>query len=216
MNNKIAPFISFEGGEGSGKTTQIALLSEWLQSKNIRTHATREPGGTEGGKLIRKLVVEGDDARWSSKTETLLYMADRCHHLDTIIKPKTAEGIWVLSDRFVDSTYAYQSYGRGLPMDEIQSVYDFFAKGFAPDMTILLDIDPQIGLERAAKGKGRNLEEMRFENIGLAFHQKLREGYLNLAEKHADRYVIVQIKPDMSREDIQEKIRQHVQNRFQI
>lgn len=216
MANKPAPFISFEGGEGSGKTTQIAKLREWLEGRGFSVHTTREPGGTEGGKLIRKLVVEGDDARWSPKTETLLYMADRCDHLDKIIRPKTAEGTWVLTDRFVDSSYAYQSYGRGIPLNEIQSVYEFFGKGFMPDMTLLLDIDPELGLTRAMTGKGRNLNEVRFEKIGLEFHQKLRNGYLDMARKDSARYEVITITADKTPDAIHAEIVQRIQKRFEL
>lgn len=216
MANKPAPFISFEGGEGSGKTTQIAKLREWLEGRGFFVHTTREPGGTEGGKLIRKLVVEGDDARWSPKTETLLYMADRCDHLDKIIRPKTAEGTWVLTDRFVDSSYAYQSYGRGIPLNEIQSVYEFFGKGFMPDMTLLLDIDPELGLTRAMTGKGRNLNEVRFEKIGLEFHQKLRNGYLDMARKDSARYEVITITADKTPDAIHAEIVQRIQKRFEL
>ncbi len=215
MTNKPAPFISFEGGEGSGKTTQIKMLSDWLVDKGCAVHATREPGGTVEGKSIRALVVEGKPGRLSPRTETLLYMADRSHHIETIIVPNTEKGVWVLSDRFVDSTFVYQSYARGLPFDEIKSVYDFFAKDFEPDMTILLDIDPEIGLKRAAQGKGRNLNEMRFESLGLDFHRKIREGYLDMAAKNSARYAVVSV-GDQDPDAIHAEITTAVQKRFHL
>ena len=215
MSSKT-PFITFEGGEGAGKTTQIKLLRVWLEEKGHSVVTTREPGGTPGAEDIRNMIVQGHDSRWSPNTETLLFMAARSDHLDKIIRPNLEKGVWVISDRFVDSTYAYQVYGRGLERSGVEDVYRFFAGDFLPDLTIIFDIDPKLGMKRAVEGKGRNLEENRFENMDFSFHEKLRAGYQDMAKKEPQRFVVLSIAENDTVDDIQNKLRAIVTERFKL
>jgi dTMP kinase len=209
-----APFITFEGGEGAGKTTQIKALKVWLEEKGHSVVTSREPGGTPGAEDIRNMIVQGHDSRWSPKTETLLFMAARSDHLDKVILPNIEKGIWVISDRFVDSTYAYQVYGRGLERSGVEDVYRFFAGDFLPDLTIIFDIDPKLGMKRAVEGKGRNLEENRFENMDFSFHEKLRAGYKDMAKKEPKRFVVLDIAETDTMDDVQNRLRAIVAERF--
>jgi dTMP kinase len=195
--NKTAPFITFEGGEGAGKSTQIKLLRDYLQARGKKIITTREPGATEGGEAIRALLVQGAGARWDAETDTLLFMAARRDHLAKIVWPALARGEWVLCDRFQDSTKAYQGYGRGLDVTHIDTLYRFIAGDFKPDMTLLLDIDPKIGVERALHGKNRATHENRFENFDFSFHEKLRAGYLSMAAAEPNRFVIINADQDV-------------------
>lgn len=187
-------FITFEGGEGSGKSTQTKLFCTYLQALGKEVVLTREPGGTEVGKEIRKLLVEGDKDKFDEVTETLLFYADRRINLTKVIRPAMDEGRVVLSDRFNDSTIAYQYYGSGkfdnrLIMDQL---YQVVAGDFKPDMTFLLDIDVQKGLERSfLKAQGVQNKELRFENVDIAFHERLRKGYLDMAKSEPMRFVII-------------------------
>lgn len=208
-----APFITLEGGEGAGKTSQIKLLKQWLELQGNTVTTTREPGGTPGAEDIRNLIVQGKANRWDAQTDTLLFMAARRDLLTKIIWPALEKGDWVVSDRFCDSTYAYQCFGRGLKMEAVQSVYQFVAGDFKPDLTFLLDIDPRVGLERVFAGKpDRNTEEHRFESFDFSFHEKLREGYHFLASREPERFVIIDANTDV--DTIQEQLRRHVQERF--
>jgi dTMP kinase len=182
-------FISFEGGEGSGKTTQIRLLSEALTQKNIPHLVTREPGGTPLAERIRPLLVEaqpGED--WHPLAETLLFMAARVQHVEQVIKPALAAGKWVLCDRFVDSTLVYQGIGKGLGLAYMQSLHRLALGGFLPHKTFYLDLAPEKGLARA---KGRNDGEQRFEQLAIDFHQRLREGFLQLAKQEPQRVTVI-------------------------
>ncbi|MCE2518170.1 MAG: dTMP kinase [Alphaproteobacteria bacterium] len=182
-------FISFEGGEGSGKTTQIKLLSNWIMGQWAgRVTQTREPGGTNGAELIRNLLVTGDEKRWDSVTEALLMTASRRDNLMRIIKPALEDGDAVITDRFYDSTSVYQGIVGGASAELINALNSLCLDEMTPDVTILLDIDPQLGLSRSTRAEN---VETRFENKGLEFHQKVRAGYLELAKAHPERFMVV-------------------------
>jgi len=187
-------FITFEGGEGSGKSTQIKLLEQYLSKLNKEVILTREPGATEVGKQIRKLLVEGDKDKFDEITETLLFYADRRINLTQIVFPAIEQGKVVLSDRFNDSTIAYQYYGAAKFKDcqIMDKLYHVVAGDFKPDMTILLDIDVKEGLARSfKKAEGMETKEIRFEKADIAFHERLRQGYLELAKKEPERFVVI-------------------------
>ena len=206
-------FITFEGGEGTGKSTQCRLLAEFLDSEKIPSVLTREPGGSPGAEEIRNLLVNGDKGRWDALTETLLFMAARRNHLTTKIWPAMAENKVVICDRFLDSTLAYQGYGYGKneqTISDIQSLYYQIAGDFQPNLTFILDIDPAVGLRRSCTRAGNT--EQRFESMDMAFHHNLRSGFLELA-KQDKRYVVVDAAQPI--ESIQKKIRQVVKDRLQ-
>ena len=185
-------FISFEGGEGSGKTTQINKLAAFLTQQGHRVVTTREPGGTEEGDKLRNLLVQRDGGDWGAMAEALLLYAARHIHAEQIIRPALAEGKVVISDRFADSTTAYQGYGRGLDLKKIKSINDTVLDGLRPDLTIILDIDPEIGLPRserrlASEKLGADQSEDKFERLDLDFHEKMRQGFLSIAKQEPDR-----------------------------
>jgi dTMP kinase len=181
-------FITLEGGEGAGKSTQARRLAERLNTRGHRTVVTREPGGSAGAESIRALLVTGEADRWSPVTETLLMYAARRDHLERTIAPALAAGDWVVSDRFADSTRAYQGAGGGAPASLIQTLERHVLGETRPDLTLILDLPVGVGLERAV---GRGGGETRFEAKGVAFHQRLREGFLAIARVEADRCVVI-------------------------
>ena len=180
-------FISFEGGEGSGKTTQIVQLAERLRNRGEEVVTTREPGGTQGAEAIRKLLVEGEPGRWSGRTEALLMNAARADHVEKVILPALKRGAWVLSDRYAHSTFAYQGQARGLDPADLLSLHDLATEGLWPAQTFLLDLPVGVGLARA---RGRGGTEARFEAETLAFHERVRAGFLSLAERDDGMMVI--------------------------
>jgi dTMP kinase len=181
-------FITFEGGEGAGKSTQVRILAERLRGAGLEVVATREPGGSPGGEAIRALLVTGDPDRWSAMTETLLMYAARRDHVERTIRPALARGAWVISDRFADSTRAYQGAGGGVPAGLVAALETFMLEDTRPDLTLILDLPVDIGLERAGlRGGG----EARFEAKGHAFHQRLREGFLEIARAEPNRCVVL-------------------------
>lgn len=188
-------FASFEGGEGSGKTTQINLLAKALTDDGARVITTREPGGTPEAEKIRSLIVQRDGGEWTPMAETLLLFAARAMHVERVIKPALAEGKIVLCDRFTDSTLAYQGYARDFDIGKIQDLNKLAINGFEPDLTFILDIDPKIGLgrsnKRLANEKGYNSTEDRFERMELEFHERLRAGFLDIAHKNPKRCVVI-------------------------
>lgn len=187
-------FITFEGGEGAGKSVQIAKFADYLRAQKREVILTREPGGTDVGKEIRRLLVEGDKDKFDELTEMLLYYADRRIDLTQVILPALAEGKDVLSDRYNDSTIAYQVYGANKPENELiaKKLYNLVAGEFKPNLTFLLDIDVKIGLERSFnKAKTMATKELRFENAETAFHERLRAGYLELAKQEPERFIII-------------------------
>jgi dTMP kinase len=181
-------FITFEGGEGSGKSTQLRLFMEFLKSQGIDALATREPGGAPGAEEIRRLLVEGEAGRWDGLAETLLHVAARRDHLARVIEPALAAGTWVVSDRFADSTTAYQGHGHGVDLSLIDALYRMVAGDLIPDLTLILDIDLDLGLERA---QGRGQGEDRYENMDRAFHERLHQGFLTIAEAEPKRCKLI-------------------------
>jgi dTMP kinase len=172
-------FITFEGGEGTGKSTQAKRLAEHLRRLGRTVILTREPGGTEQGEAVRNLLVNGDPARWSATAEALLNNTARDTHLRDVICPALQRGDAVISDRFMDSTRAYQGHGGHCPMALIDELEKYVVGATRPDVTLVFDLDPAIGLARA-KSRGAGIED-RYERKGLAFHEALRKGFLAIA-----------------------------------
>ncbi|HSS84298.1 MAG TPA: dTMP kinase, partial [Reyranella sp.] len=160
-------FITLEGGEGAGKSTQIARLKDWLEGRGRTVVATREPGGSPGAEMIRKLLVEGPVERWDGTTEALLHFAARREHLRSTVWPALQRGDWVLSDRFDDSTLAYQGYGHGVDRGIFDQLYEVAVGDFRPDLTLILDLPIESGLLRAAARRGT---ETRYESLPRDFH----------------------------------------------
>jgi dTMP kinase len=183
------PFITFEGGEGCGKTTQSKLLFEALASNGIEVVHTREPGGTPGAEILRKLLVEGGIDKWDSKTELLLHYAARREHTENLIKPALNIGKTVICDRFLDSTIAYQGYAQGIELSEIRTLHELIIGNLCPDITFILDLDVILGLGRA-KGRGAESNN-RYENMDITLHQRVRQGFLEIASADPARCVII-------------------------
>jgi dTMP kinase len=209
-------FITFEGIEGSGKSTQIALLANHLTARGVRYVLTREPGGTSIGDQVRKILLDPANRLLDPAAELLLYSASRAQHLREIIMPALADGANILCDRFSDATLAYQGYGRGLDREMIRSLDRIVTAGMRPDLTLLFDIDAASGVARArGRNNIRGLEaEARFENEELAFHERVRQGYLTLVAQEPDRIRVVDA--SSSPEAIQEKVRKIVDERLGI
>lgn len=178
-------FISFEGIDGSGKSTQARRLSETLRDSGLDPVLTREPGGSPGAEQIRALVLQGDPDRWSAETELLLFTAARRDHLERVIRPALDAGRVVICDRFADSTRMYQ--GRGGLRDKVDALHALMI-GVEPDLTLLVDMPAEAGLSRA---KARATAEERFEDFGLALQQQMRDGFLALAKDHPDRFRVI-------------------------
>lgn len=179
-------FITFEGGEGSGKTTQLQVLASRLESAGLRVRTLREPGGTKIGEAVRQLLLDPDHSGMDSRTEILLYEAARAQLVAEVIEPALDAGEIVLCDRFFDSTTAYQGYARGLSMELVQSLNEAATGGLRPDRTIFFDIDPALGIERATK-EGAD----RLEGEDDAFHRRVREGFLSLAAEERARVRVI-------------------------
>lgn len=180
-------FLTFEGGEGSGKSTQVKRLVARLRAFGLEVVQTREPGGSPGAESLREMLVTGDAARWSPISETLMMYAARANHLETVIRPALARGAWVVCDRFSDSTRAYQGAGGGVGLDLIERIDAAVVGPTQPDMVLILDLPVEVGLQRAAD-RGDN--ENRFESKGMAFHERLREGFQRQA-RTASRYHVI-------------------------
>lgn len=200
-------FVTFEGIEGSGKSTQIVLLANHLQARGMRVALTREPGGTPIGDEVRKILLDPANTALDPAAELLLYAASRAQHLHEVILPALAEGKIVLCDRFSDATLAYQGYGRGLDPEMIRALDRIVTAGMRPDLTILFDIGAAAGIARAhGRNASRGLAaEARFENEEIAFHERVREGYLALAREEPTRIRLVDASPSV--EDVQKKVR---------
>lgn len=210
-------FITFEGGEGSGKTTQINKLAEKLTAQKIRVVTTREPGGTDEAEKIRDLIVQRGGGEWTPLAETLLLCAARAMHVEKVILPFLGEEKIVICDRFTDSTLAYQGYGRGLDKEAILKLQDITIGDLKPDLTFILDIDPKTGLARsgrrmAAETLQVDQTEDRFENMELEFHERLRAGFLEIAKKEPERCHVIDASKDA--EKIAEKIASIVMKRL--
>lgn len=185
-------FIAFEGGEGAGKTTQITLLEQNLYQRGIRSLITREPGGTPGGEDIRTLLKKGVENRWDGLSEALLLYAARHDHAEKLIKPTLKEGTWVLCDRFSDSSFAYQGFGRNLGLERLEKLHALALGDFFPDLTFIFDILPEESYERVLKRRKRGKHPKdRFDDMEMAFHHRVYEGYKAIAEKYKDRCVLV-------------------------
>lgn len=180
-------FITFEGIDGSGKSTQTRLLAEHLESLGHDVILTREPGGSVGAEEIRSLVLEGDPDRWSAETELLLFTAARRDHLERTINPALDAGKIVICDRFADSSRMYQGLSRGDLREKVDKLHRLMI-GTEPDLTILIDMDPALGLARA---KGRQTAEERFEDFGQELQIKMRHGFLDLAQQFKDRFRLI-------------------------
>jgi dTMP kinase len=207
-------FITFEGIEGSGKSTQIAMLANYLTARGVRHVLTREPGGTLIGDQVRKILLDPVNRALDPAAELLLYAASRAQHLREIIIPALADGTVVLCDRFSDATLAYQGYGRGLDIGMINALDRIVTAGLRPDLTLLFDIEAAPGIARArGRNHSRGLEtEARFENEELAFHERVRQGYLTLVMQEPERIRIVDA--SSSPEAVQAKVRQIVDERL--
>lgn len=209
--DKPAQFITFEGGEGSGKSTQIKLLADWLKHQNIDVILTREPGGTQSAEALRSILLTGDPDRWDGMSELLLLYAGRHDHVEKLIKPALAKGTWVLCDRFADSTMAYQGYGHGLGVETVSAIHKIALGDFKPDLTLLFDIPVDLGLQRAVERRG---DEMRYEEMDISFHDKLRAGYMEIAKSNPKRCEI--INADQTIELVREDIRDTIAKRFSL
>ena len=180
-------FITFEGGEGSGKSSALKLLDERLRREGYETVLTREPGGTPIAEQIRNVILDKANTKMDARTEALLYAASRRQHLVEKVWPALEEGKIVMSDRFLDSSLAYQGVARGLGVDNVLNVNLFATEGKYPDLTLFFDIEPELGLARIAANKGREVNRLDLE--ALSFHHMVRNAFLDLSKRYADRYV---------------------------
>ena len=186
-------FITFEGGDGAGKSTQIKRLAAAIEKTGLTVTVTREPGGSRGAETIRAMLLD-PDAEWDPQTEALLHFAARADHYTTKIAPALKEGAWVLCDRFADSTRAYQGYGLGLDMGAIETLYEIALDDFVPDLTIILDIPVETGVERMIE---RGADPDRYEKMDTAFHERLRQGFLEIAKQDPDRCAVIDADNDI-------------------
>ena len=180
-------FITFEGSDGCGKSTQLSLLIDYLKENGVPHIFTREPGGGKISEAIRGILLSGKNTEMSDECEALLYAAARAQHIKDRVEPALQEGKLVVCDRYVDSSFAYQAYARGLGMEFVEKINAFALEGFLPDVTVFFDLSPK---EAFARKKGAD-EDDRMELAGLAFHERVYEGYLDLAKKYPDRFVVI-------------------------
>lgn len=190
-------FITLEGGEGAGKSTQVKRLAATLSARGIEVVQTREPGGTPGAEDIRSLLVTGDPARWDAMTETLLHYAARRAHVEKTVKPALARGAWVISDRFADSTMAYQGYAGSVGREAVAALHKLVLGDFVPDLTLILDVPVEVGSQRGlarwgvAKWGEAKWGETRYERMGTAFHESLRAAFHEIARREPERCRLV-------------------------
>ena len=203
-------FITFEGGEGSGKTTLIEGIAEVLFSQRVSFIKTREPGSTHFGEEIRNLLLSHSKDEMSSYTELCLYLAARAQHIKEVILPALQEKKVVLCDRFNDSTIAYQGYGRNLGVSEVEKFCDFVCEKLKPDLTLYLDIHPELGLKRVKKTTKRGYD--RIESEDISFHQKVREGFYILAKKEPDRFIMIDA--ENPKENVLQIALKHIENKL--
>ena len=216
-------FISFEGGDGSGKSTQLRLLDQYLTARGTKCLSTREPGGTSLGKMIRQIVLQVGEREVAWPTELFLYLADRAQHVAEVIQPALRSGMLVLCDRFMDSTVAYQGYGRGVDLAMLRRLNDIASWGIVPDLTFLLDCPVEIGssrtrqrfqtassVTRAPDAEPEGLD--RFERERLDFHEKVRQGFLEIARAEKDRFVILDARQSVAQ--LHDEIKRVVEERL--
>ena len=201
-------FITFEGPDGSGKTSQVAILAEHLRQRGYPLLVTREPGGTSIGDQIRTILSDLDNMSMQPRTEILLFQASRAQLVDEVIRPHLERGSLVLCDRFADSTLAYQGYGHCIDLEQLRSIVSFATGGLKPDLTLLFDVDVEIGLRRRARGGDWN----RLDAYEVAFHQRVRKGYLQLAQEEPERWVTIDA--GQPPETVQEAVRKVVLSRL--
>lgn len=201
-------FITFEGGEGSGKTSQAKLLAVWLNNKNITTILTKEPGTplVESCKKIRELLLS-PESNISNRAEFFLYLADRAEHIDKCIGPALQSGQWVVSDRYIDSTLVYQGIGRGLGIENIERMIDYATHGIIPNITFIMNVSAEFGLLRAKKSNKEFVGGDRIERESLEFHEKLYEGFLQIAQTH-ERYIVLDATKSI--DEIHDEVIKHV------
>jgi len=207
-------FITLEGGEGAGKSTQAQRLAAALAETGLTVITTREPGGSPGAEEIRKLLLDGETGRWDPVAELLLHFAARRDHVTRTIQPAMARGNWVICDRFADSTMAYQGYGLGLGVAAVEQVRDIAIGGLRPDLTLILDLPVEAGLARAGTRDGPSGDQNRYERMDTAFHQRLRDGFLAIAAAEPGRCVVIDAGLDI--DAVQAKIREAVTGRLGI
>lgn len=205
----IGVFITLEGGEGAGKSTQLKLLEERLVTHEIDIVRTREPGGVPSAETIRDLLVNGETDKWRPLTETLLHFAARHEHISRLVQPALDRGQWVLCDRFADSTTAYQGYAQNIDLETIATLYRLAVGNLEPNLTIILDLPVEVGLERA---EDRGIGGTRYEKMGIEFHKRLRDGFLQIAANNPHRCSILDA--TQSIEEISEDIMALVEERF--
>ena len=204
-------FITFEGSEGGGKTTQIALLADFLQQQGFSVCVTRQPGGTDIGQQIRNCLHDVANTAMTAKAEILLYAADRAQHVGEIIRPALDEGKIVLCDRYTDSTMAYQGYGRGLDLDTLQWINEFATDQLKPDLTLLLDVDIETGLQRRQDG---DLEMNRMDQQAVAFYHRVKAGFDQLMAQDPERWVKVNANRPLA--DVQTDLQKQLKLRLNI
>jgi dTMP kinase len=205
-------FITIEGPDGSGKTSHVKPLAEWLEGLGRRVHTAREPGGTVISEQIRTVIHDLKNTEMHPHTETLLYQAARAQIVEQVIRPKLAEGWIVLCDRYADSTLAYQGYGHQQNLDEVRTLVRYATGGLVPDLTLLLDVDVEVGLKRSAQRHSDGGEWNRLDAYQLDFHRRVRDGYLELAKQEPERWIQV----DAGREwqTVQEAMRVAISGRL--
>lgn len=211
QNSKRGKFITFEGPEGSGKTTQIKLLEKYFADRGFSVTTTREPGGTIAGDKIRNVLLDKENGHLEPQTELFLMLAQRTEHLKKVIEPAVNAGKVVLCDRYYDSSMAYQGFGRGLPLHLITQAHSGFLGEFLPDFTVLLLIEPEKGLERARHGGSKQLDRM--ESQALDFHSRVYDGYKKLAEIEPERFIAIEASGDPA--EISVKIQTELNKRME-
>ena len=204
-------FITFEGGEGSGKSSQINILKSKLIDKGIDVVSTREPGGTPSAEILRELVTTGEVNKWEPMTEALLMFASRYEHTKNLIIPSLENGKWVLCDRFYHSTYAYQGLGHGLGLEAMEALKKISIGEIEPDLVFFLDIDPMEGIKRTM---GRHTNEDRFEKMDISFHTKLRNAFLGFSKTYSENSVVINAGQEINK--ISDIIFEEIEKRFKI
>lgn len=202
---KTAKFITLEGSEGAGKSTNLAFIADWLRSRECEVLTTREPGGTPIGEAIRGILLDTQFTEMTPETELLLMFAARNQHIQQKIQPALKSGKWVISDRFTDASYAYQGGARGLPFERIEPIEQWVQQGFQPDLVFVFDLPVEVGMQRV---KQRGEATDRFEQEQAAFFERVRAAYLKRAEQHPERYCVLDASQPLER--VQQAIAQRL------